>query len=356
MRFGAFWQTPGFEGSSIPRRHWETIEEIVLADELGFESAWLAESIFDPSRPMSVPLMMAIAAAQRTQNIRFGPLATQVPLHHPLHLAMQAATCDILTGGRLDLCLGGTHGGAIARTIGKPFGVNPDTPLPESRERIAECIKLLKLAWTEERVTFNGKHWQTDNITVLPKPSQKPHPPILLAANSSNTFQYAARLGLGVICTTISQPVPSLVQRFADFEAAKAPEKAPHPQSSKVMVSLFVANTREEAHHLAKENWRDSDVVDGIKYVESIGLDPSKPEQIPGAIGWMLWPFDRALEVCVYDNPKGCIEQLRSIRDQLPTMDTCILEFNRRGRIPSVRVKESMKLFAEKVLPELETI
>ena len=68
MRFGAFWQVPGYEGSSIPRRHWETVEEVILADELGFETAWLAESVFFPARPMSNPLMVAVAAAQHLRG------------------------------------------------------------------------------------------------------------------------------------------------------------------------------------------------------------------------------------------------------------------------------------------------
>jgi len=72
MRFGLFWQTPGSAESSVARRHWETIEEIVLGEQLGFETAWLAESVFYPTRPMSNPLMVAIAAAQRTERIRFG--------------------------------------------------------------------------------------------------------------------------------------------------------------------------------------------------------------------------------------------------------------------------------------------
>lgn len=148
MRFGLFWQTPGHEESAVARRHWETVEEIVLGEQLGFDSAWLAESVFYPTRPMSNPLMVAIAAAQRTERIRFGTLATQTPLHHPLHLATQSATCDILTQGRLDLCLGGRWG---ART-GQIFGQS-NISSQESRERIAEALTLIKLAWTQERVT-----------------------------------------------------------------------------------------------------------------------------------------------------------------------------------------------------------
>jgi alkanesulfonate monooxygenase SsuD/methylene tetrahydromethanopterin reductase-like flavin-dependent oxidoreductase (luciferase family) len=84
MRFGLFWQTPGSEESSVARRHWETIEEIVLGEQLGFESAWLAESVFYPTRPMSNPLMVAIAAAQRTERLRFGTLAAQAPSSSPI--------------------------------------------------------------------------------------------------------------------------------------------------------------------------------------------------------------------------------------------------------------------------------
>ena len=356
MRFGAFWQTPGYEGSDVPRRHWETIEEIVVADEVGFASAWLAESVFDPTRPMSVPLMMAVAAAQRTRNIRFGPLATQTPLHHPLHLAMQAATCDILTSGRLDLCLGGTYGGPITQTIGRPFGIDPDTPLEESRERIAECVDLMRRAWTEERLAFDGKYWQTDDINVLPKPVQKPYPPLLLAANSSSTFKYAAGLGLGAICSTLTQDASSLALRLAEFEAAKPTGGQAGPQPSHVAISFFVGKTRNEAHEVMAANWLDSDVAEGLEYMESIGVDPSNSERMPGAIRWTIWPFDKTVQMCVYDDPEGCIEQLQSLREQLPTIDTFILEFNRRSRIPSDKVKESMKLFAEKVMPELENV
>jgi alkanesulfonate monooxygenase SsuD/methylene tetrahydromethanopterin reductase-like flavin-dependent oxidoreductase (luciferase family) len=81
MRFGLFWQTPGSEGS--------------------------AESVFYPTRPMSNPLTVAIAAAQRTRRLRCGTLATQTPLHHPFSLAIQSATCDLLTNGGLDLRRGG---------------------------------------------------------------------------------------------------------------------------------------------------------------------------------------------------------------------------------------------------------
>ncbi len=349
MHFGLFWQTPGHEGSSVDRRYWETVEEIALGEELGFQSAWLAESVFYPTRPMSNPLMVAIAAAQRAQRIRFGTLAAQAPLHHPLHMATQAATCDILTDGRLDLCLGGRWGVPAGQPLGNPI----DVPADESRERVAESIELIKAAWTQEEVTFEGKYWSIKDLPVLPKPVQKPHPPVLLAANSNDTFAYAGRLGLGVIGTTLSQPLPRMADRLAEFESAKRAVQPAHPQSAHVMVSFFVARTQEEAHRLTRENWRDGDREAGLKFMRRRGIDPTQPDFATGAVGWMTWDFARATEVCIYDEPSACVERLQTLKEQLPTLDQCILEFNRRGRIPSEKVRESMRLFAEKVMPEL---
>ena len=353
MRFGLFWQTPGYEGSSVSRRHWETVEEIILGDELGFKTAWLAESVFYPARPMSNPLMVSIAAAQHTERIRFGPLAAQSPLHHPLHMATQAATCGILTNGRLDLCLGGRWGTAMGRFLGNPTEISRQ----ESRDRIAESIELLKLAWTEDRFDFNGQFWNAENLPVLPKPVQQPHPPILLASNSDDTFAYAGALGVGSIVTTLGQPdIPRLQERLAEFEAAKPTANESPPQRVYVMVSLFVAKTREEAHRAASENWRPTDLADGLAYMKSMGIDPSQPNFSTGAIGWMTWDFERALEICIYDEPEACVERLQELQEQLPTMHECILEMNRRARIPGEKIRESMRLFAEKVMPKLEGV
>lgn len=349
MKFGLFWQTPGSEESSVPRRHWETVEEIVLGEELGFDSAWLAESVFYPTRPMSNPLMVAIAAGQRTERIRFGTLAAQAPLHHPFHMASQSATCDILTNGRLELCLGGRWGSPAGQFMGHASDISG----AESRERVAEQIELIKLSWTNERVDFQGKYWSAKNLPIMPKPVQEPTLPILLASNSDDTFAYAAKMGVGVIGTTLSQPMPRLTDRLAEFEAAKPKTGVTQPQNAYVMVSFFVAKTREEAHRLTSENWRDGDTAAGLEYMKSLGIDPSRRDFATGAVGWMTWDFDRAKEVCIYDDVEGCVERLQALTEQLPTMSQVILEFNRRGRISSERVRESMRLFADEVMPRV---
>ena len=349
VRFGVFWQVPGFVESSVPRRHWETIEEIMLADELGFDTAWLSESNFNPARPMSNPLMVAVAAAQHTKRIRFGTLAAQFPLHHPIHMATQSATCDILTNGRLDLCLGGRWGSPAGQQLGQPADITSG----ESRARVAEGIELMKLAWTQERVTFEGKYWSVKELATLPRPVQEPHPPLLLAANSDETFPYAARLGLGVIGTTLSQPMPRMIDRLSEFEEAKQNDAGDQPQPFRVSISFFVAETRKKALRTMALNWRDDDVKPDVPAADASTIGTSRHSFASGVRDWQSWDFQEATRHSVYDDPAGCIEQLRSLQDQLPNMEQCILEFNRRGRIPSEEIKKSLRLFADKVMPEL---
>ena len=351
MQFGAFWQVPGFIGSSVARRHWETIEQITLADKLGFETAWLAESVFFPGRPLSNPLMVASAAAQHAPTIRFGTLAAQFPIHHPIHMATQAATCDILTNGRLDLCLGGRWGSPAGQALGHAKDISSQ----ESRERVSEGIRLLKAAWTQERASFEGQYWSMDDLLVMPKPVQQPHPPLLLAANSDETFPYAARLGLGVIGTTLSQPMPRMIDRLREFGEAKRAEAASHPQPFHVNISFFVAKTRKEAHTLMARNWRDEDVVSAVPDATASSVGTSRHSFTSGVGGWATWNFQDALNYSIYDDPDGCAEQLRNLSDDLPGMAQCILEFNRRGRLTNEEIKASMQLFADAVMPQLSS-
>jgi hypothetical protein len=119
------------------------------------------------------------------------------------------------------------------------------------------------------------------------------------------------------------------------------------------MVSFFVAKTRAEAHVVSRENWRNTDTAAGLEYVKSLGIDPTRPDFATAAVSWMTWDFEKAKHICIYDEPAACIERLQNLQEQLPTMYRCILEFNRRGRIPSALVRDSMRLFAEQVMPKL---
>ena len=115
MKFGLFYQLPCAATQQAETRYQETIEQIVYAEELGFDTAWLAELHFNASfSVMPAPLMVAAAAAQRTTRIRLGTAVLLLPLHHPLRVAEEAAVVDLLSHGRVELGVGRGMIGASA--------------------------------------------------------------------------------------------------------------------------------------------------------------------------------------------------------------------------------------------------
>ena len=154
-----------------------------------------------------------------------------------------------------------------------------------------------------------------------------------------------------MIGTTLSQPMPRMIDRLREFEEAKQNDAGDQPQPFHVCISLFVAETREKALKTMALNWRDEDAKSDVPAADASTIGTSRHSFASGVRDWQSWDFEEATRHCVYDDPSGCIEQLRSLQDQL--MDQCILEFNRRGRIPSEDIKESLRLFADRVMPEL---
>ena len=347
MKFGLFWQVPGHEKSDVPARHWETIEEIILGEKLGFYEAWLAESPFYPTRPMSQPLFVISAAAQHTSKIRFGTLATQVPMHHPIEYATSAATCDIMTKGRLDLCLGGRYGGGSSHVMGVSDQISSD----QSRSMVREFTNILRRAWKTDRLDFNGEFWKFQDVPVLPKPVQNEGPSLLMAANSDGSFAFAAQQNMGVIGTTLSQPLANIEKHSNTFSNIYSNNNSLDPQPFHLAISFFVAETKEKAHQIMSKNWLKSDVISDGPPVHTTAIGGGRHDFSSGEGGWGTWDFESATKHCIYDSPEGCVERLREIEKRVPILDQCILEFNRRGRLTTREVQDSMKLFADRVLP-----
>src|SRR3989442_10128425 len=153
MKFGLFYQLPCAPTQDEMTRYHETLEQIVYADELGFDTAWLAELHFNrPFSIMPAPLIVAAALAQRTKRIRLGTAVALLPLQHPLRTAEDAATVDILSQGRLEF---GVGRGTIALHF-QGFHVSRG----KSRARFAEALASLEHAWTQETCRSDGNHFQ----------------------------------------------------------------------------------------------------------------------------------------------------------------------------------------------------
>src|SRR5262245_8836884 len=203
MKFGLFYQLPCALTQEAMTRYHETIEQIVYAETLGFDTAWLAELHFNASFSiMPAPLLLAAAVAQRTTRIRLGTAVVLLPLHHPLRVAEEAAVVDLLSQGRLEL---GVGRGMIAIHF-QGFQV----PLDESRERFEEALTIVKRAWTQETCQFEGRYFHVPETAVVPKPLQKPYPPLRIAANSPETAIFAGEQGYPVFIASPLHPGANL--------------------------------------------------------------------------------------------------------------------------------------------------
>lgn len=172
MKFGIYCEMQADPSKDHKELMWDLMTLIESADGLGFDSFNLIEHHLYPEFGISAnPLAMFTAAAQRTDHIRFRTVCHIVPFHHPLILAGEIAAADILTRGRLECGFGRGHG-----WLYPPSGL----PMQESKGRYQEGLEIIQLAFTKESFSYDGHFYQIKDAHVVPKPLQKPYPPIYL--------------------------------------------------------------------------------------------------------------------------------------------------------------------------------
>lgn len=186
-------QVPPGSGRTFEQEYREIIDLARLAETLGFDSAWVSEhhGSGDGYMPSLLPTLAAFAAA--TDHIKLGTGVMLTPFHNPLRLAEDAATVDLISGGRLILGLGLGWREEEFRMFGVPF--------KERVRRTVETIEVLRLAWSGERFSYEGKVLSFDRVKVTPPPFQRPGPPIWLGGSVEPAIRRAGRLADGYIRT-----------------------------------------------------------------------------------------------------------------------------------------------------------
>jgi len=167
------------------------LERIEIMDRTGYDAVWLAEHHFSSFSVCPSVHMVGTFTAARTQRLRIGTAVSLAPFYHPLRLAEEVALLDILSGGRVNW----GAGRGFARVEFTAFGVPPE----ESASRFRETVEIVLKAWTEERLSFAGQHFQFEDIELLPKPAQRPHPPVWMAASSEGAIEWAASRGFSIL-------------------------------------------------------------------------------------------------------------------------------------------------------------
>ena len=348
MKFGLFFQAPEAPGQSHADRYGEMLDLIALADSLGFDVAWLAELHFGGAFSLlSNPLMIVPVIAQRTPRIRIGTAVSLLPLHQPLGLAEQAATADLLSGGRLEFGVG--RGSIPSQFHG--FRV----PVSENRGRFDEALEIIRLAWTKERFSYRGTYCQVEDVSVVPRPLQRPHPPIRVAVHSAESFAHIGDLGLPIYSGTTTTPMPQLREYMALYrDRLAAAGHAWQPDQMALMLPVHVAAAGPAARDAMRPGVR--------KYYQNLeaifsALPDSYADHLPRLkiIRDTLAnvPYEKFFrDQAVFGDTAEVIDRLQAAVEEF-SLSQVICWFDQGSMLPRAEVERAMRRFAEQVMPKL---
>jgi probable F420-dependent oxidoreductase len=240
MKFGLFGGARAKRGgpSGDSQGYGDFIDYVGEAERLGFRSIFLVEHHFTGHAQVSASLTLLSYLAARTSTIRLGTAVVVLPWHNPVLVAEQAATLDLLSGGRLDFGVG--KGYRDYEFSG--FCV----PIEEATERFDEAIEVIRKAWTSAgRFSHHGKRWHFADVVVEPAPVQRPHPPFWLGAGSPESIRRAAREGYNLLLDQIGS-TDLTIERVAIFrEECASIGRAYDPMMVGVTRGLQIAYTDE---------------------------------------------------------------------------------------------------------------
>jgi alkanesulfonate monooxygenase SsuD/methylene tetrahydromethanopterin reductase-like flavin-dependent oxidoreductase (luciferase family) len=333
------------------RRYADTVDQAVYGERLGFESVWPAEQHFAPDTSiMPSPLLLLAAIAARTTTLRLGTGVVLIPLAHPLRVAEDFATLDVLSGGRAECGIG--RGMDPAHFAG--YGVLPST----SAARLEEGITLLRQAFAGKKFSFAGRYHQVDNAVLAPTPIQSP-PPIRLAANSTDTMRLAGRLGLPILVGLHVNTMAGLRAMLPAYrEAQREARVAPKPDDITVLAPVYTASTIDEVRRAVTPSVTFLRTTLQDKIATWLASMPAGPEaeaqrarlqQI--AAGLDTLDFDSmAADRAIFDTPDGCVDRLRELESELGA-GRVVGWFNMGGLLSHRRVLSAMESFAVNVMP-----
>src|SRR5215475_15813797 len=214
MRFGLFGSATARHGGpdvDSGQGYRQFVDYNVEAEALGYHSTFLVEHHFTGFGQVSASLALLTWVAARTRTLRLGTAVLVLPWHNPVLLAEQAATIDLLSGGRLDFGVGkGYRHGEFAGFC---------IAMEEADARFNESLDVILKSWTsKQRFSHSGKYWRFDDIVVEPPTAQKPHPPLWMAAGNPDSIRRVAELGFGLMLDQFASP-ETIIARFNLFRA-----------------------------------------------------------------------------------------------------------------------------------------
>ncbi len=251
MKFGIF---DHVDDSGLPLAgHFEARLQMVEAfDEAGFHAYHVAEHHGTPLGHAPSPAVYLAAVSQRTRRLRFGPLVFLLPIYHPLRLIEEIGMLDGLSGGRLEL----GYGRGISPIEMGFYGVN----MAEQQDLTAETFEVVMKGLTNDRLDHQGRFYTFDDVPMLQRPVQQPHPPLWYGTNSLASMERCAQEQVNMVTLLSGESMVRLLEAYRAAWAATgaAPEDMPLHGIGRHIV---VADSDEEAMAIARPafaRWRAS--------------------------------------------------------------------------------------------------
>ncbi|MCW2914393.1 MAG: luciferase family protein [Actinomycetia bacterium] len=349
MKFSTFHLFHQFEGQSAKDVYEYQIEVVELLEELGFDGIWAAEHHFRDYGVIPNIFNLLSNLAARTEKLRLGTGIVVLPLHNPIHVAEEAAMVDLLSGGRLEMGIGRGYQSIEFES----FGLD----LSEARDRFNESLDMILGLWTQDDFEFKGKFYETRHpLTLMPKPAQKPHPPVHIAAVSPETVEIYAARGLPIL----ADPAATFRKIAKAAETWHTTAAANDVDSDSVELvasrSVYVAATNEQAR---EDQARFEAMFDRSRIFNkaSAPID-SKTGEV--AKGFEFWQ-DKYLKGGTVDNdfrweqleiigdPERVISQIRMVQEMGYSNLMC--DFGSTRPVPIEEMRKTLKFFAAEVMP-----
>tara|TARA_B100001013_G_C24617457_1_gene445798 strand:+ start:526 stop:1578 length:1053 start_codon:yes stop_codon:yes gene_type:complete len=350
LKFGLFHSVQLPDPTAQQRYYSEALDQVIEAEQLGFDSVWFTEHHFTRHGIVSSTMAVLAYLAGLTSNIRLGTAVSVLPFHNPIKLAEEVATVDLLSNGRLDLGVGrGYQWGEYNRL---------NIAMDEADDRFDEAMDVMTKAWTS-KAAFNhsGKFWTFNDMTVQPKPLQTPHPPVWVAASSHKSMDRVAKhdwnlmVGQGESFEKVGEQIEyykiAIGEQGYDYDPARVT----------VARAMYTAPSREQVSNDAqlpfmwfKQTGQEVSSPPG-QQVELLPENFSDYRRRYGSQSKIDYQ-SMADNVILFGTPDEISERIESLRKD--GVENLILFVN-YGGIESQKVVDSLTLFAKEVMPNFKS-
>jgi natural product biosynthesis luciferase-like monooxygenase protein len=333
MRVGLFFLPTLHPGLSAADAYRDLIDDAQLAEALGFDAVWIAEHHFDAyGGVVPSPAVLAAALAQRTSRIRIGVAVAVVPFYQPIRLAEEFAMVDVLSQGRLEMGLGR---GFMTHEM-RGFGVSPDRRGDAFRHGALQ----LRSAWGEGRLCQGVDGGNSVIVDVTPRPMQLPHPPIWIAASTTQeSFEFAGMSGFHLMINPYNRTDEEIAQGLEWYRAARE-SAGLGPTGHRVLahIPLYVSTSMTCAYEEPRPHL--------LEYMAAAETAFARGSDSPPKLTRRSYD-DLFASRLAFGTPDRIVRALETWRERGVT-DVCFMA--RFGRLDRQRLETSLRLFASEVL------